>query len=283
MLFSLFGFPSSLRNALLRSSYPLEGLASWLYIVISIGYCVLSTFAVIQLITRKYTFLFWFQISGIVAIAGNFMIFIIRQIAAVSHPDSYYTFSGDGNWVLFLFALFWTAGWTMYFARSSRIYSFMMEDSYYLRVALFTRNLPVPEPWDSNAPRKNPYQFISNELDRQVQKNPPQSHPPYPPLNRQQKKPGFMQQPPPYPPQNTFNNGGAHGMQQNPITGNSIPPHNPAQSGTQNPMQYNIAPTAPQSAEKTEITPAAPEQYPAPANQPPIAPAENSGDKTSNE
>lgn len=174
-LFCFFlSFPDSFRNALEPHTHGLVTAASWLSMVTMLGYCIMSLASVAQLVMRKHSFLRWFQISGAIALAGNFIVFVLRQVAGSIVVDYGFFNSGDYYWTLFIMALFWTVIWCMYFARSSRLYSFMGEDSTYLRVAFFTRRVKEPMPWPDFRP------YVQTPPSPPPQNIPP-GYPPVPP------------------------------------------------------------------------------------------------------
>ena len=140
-LFFFFGdFPNSVRGAFSGGYNTMLTVAGWLSMLTMFTYCIICLVSVFQLVMRSHRFLFTFQVSGIVATAGNLVVFILRQAGSVSSAADYY-------WVLFIAALFWTVIWCMFFARSSRVFSYMGEDDSYLRNSLFTRSVKSPEPW----------------------------------------------------------------------------------------------------------------------------------------
>ena len=151
-------FPDSFRNALEPHTHGLVTAASWLSMITMLGYCIMSLASVAQLVLRKHNFLRWFQISGAIALIGNFAVFVLRQVADSIVVDYGFFNSGDYYWTLFIMALFWTVIWCMYFARSSRLYSFMGEDSTYLRIAFFTKRVKEPLPWPDFRPFIQPPQ-----------------------------------------------------------------------------------------------------------------------------
>lgn len=151
LFFFLTSFPDSLRNSLGVHYSTGDAVASWLSTFTMVAYSAMCLVSVVQLAMRKHKFLLWFQIAGIAALVGNFLVYIIRQVS-----DSMYTTysyrSGGYYWTLFVMVLFWTVIWCMYFARSSRVFSYMGEDPTYLKEALFTKNVKEPAPWPEMRP-----------------------------------------------------------------------------------------------------------------------------------
>lgn len=188
-------FPDSFRNALDSHSHALVTAASWLSMITMLGYCITSLMSVAQLVMRRHNFLLWFQISGAIALVGNFLVFVLRQVADSIVTDYRFFSSGDYYWSLFIMALFWTVIWCMYFARSSRLYSYMGEDSTYLRTALFTKRVREPLPWPDfrqfvQPPQSPPPQNVPHgqpPIPQPVQNRPVQPAPPagYPPASAQ--------------------------------------------------------------------------------------------------
>lgn len=212
-LFSFFlTFPDSFRNALEPHAHGLVTAARWLSMITMLGYCIMSLASVVQLVLRKHNFLRWFQISGAIALIGNFIVFVLRQIADSIVVDYGLFNSSDYYWTLFIMALFWTVIWCMYFARSSRLYSFMGEDSTYLRIAFFTKRVKEPIPWPDFRPFTQPPQQYTPHGYPPVQPpaplahQPVQTHPvqavPYPPAavpHTGRPVPGPVTQAPPAP------------------------------------------------------------------------------------
>lgn len=194
LFFFMIEFPNSFRNAVGSHYNALDGIASWISSITMLGYCISCLVSVAQLVMRRHNFLMWFQLSGGIAIVGNFIVYIMRQIA--SGMDYGYYYYGDDTyyWVLFVLALFWTVSWCMYFARSSRLYSYMGNDATYLRTAFFTKNVKEPQPW-KEPQAYNPFQQPGNVP-------PPPAHgrpapPPVPPQPYMQHQTRPMAPPPP--------------------------------------------------------------------------------------
>lgn len=196
LFFFFISFPDSFRNAVETHYGALDTIASWLSSLTMLGYCITCLASVAQLAMRKPGFLLWFQISGAIALGGNFIVYILRQISG----DWYYSYSFDGGdfyWILFIMALFWTVIWCIYFARSSRVFSYM-GDATYLKMALFTKNVREPAPWVEPKPFY-PATYSQPYMPPQtVQPQPPQPVPGYPPYAPPYAPP--VQQAPPMPP-----------------------------------------------------------------------------------
>lgn len=144
-------FPDSLRNSVGMHPNAADAIASWLSTLTMLGYCILCMVAVAQLVMRKPAFLLWFQIAGLIALAGNFSVYVLRQVT--DNMRTLYSYrDGSYYWTLFIAVLFWTVIWCMYFARSSRVFSYMGEDAAYLKKALFTKNIKEPAPWKEPQP-----------------------------------------------------------------------------------------------------------------------------------
>lgn len=193
LFFFFITFPDSFRNAIGQHHNLMGAIASWLSTITMLGYCITCLVSVAQLVLRKHVFLLWFQISGAIAIIGNFIVYILRQVSGGIYSDYYYYEGGDGYWVLFILALFWTIGWCMFFARSSRVFTYMGEDASYLRMGLFTKNVRPPIPWQephSYAPMYGPPQQPSAW-------QPPPVAPTAPPPVQQQPQPQPRPAPPP--------------------------------------------------------------------------------------
>lgn len=209
LFFFFSSFPESFRNAIGDHNNGFELTASWLSMITMLSYCLISLAAVTQLVLRKHSFLRLFQISGAIALIGNFTVFVLRQISDIRYSEYKYSFSSDYYWVLFIMALFWTVIWCMYFARSSRIYSYMGDDSTYLRTAFFTKRVKEPTPWVEMKPMYHPP--VYNPQNPPAQGFNPNSFSPssvpegqqvpnaYTPGQQTQPAPGFNQ-PPVYPP-----------------------------------------------------------------------------------
>lgn len=143
-------FPSSLRRALHETHSWNEVLSNYIAVFAMVVYCVLGVTLVVQLILRQHTFLRNFLIAGGTAIVSNLCIFLLRL-------GSYDYDWADSSWGLMLAALFWTAGWILYFARSSRVYSYMGDSPTYLHKTYILRNVEVPQPMPSqDIPRNYP-------------------------------------------------------------------------------------------------------------------------------
>lgn len=196
-------FPESFRNALDLHDGVLDATASWLSSLTMLGYCVICLVSVAQLVMKKSAFLLWFQISGAIALVGNFIVFVLRQLAETLYSSRYSSYyDGDYYWVLFIMALFWTIIWCMYFARSSRVYSYMGENPQYLQMALFTKNVVPPAPWEEPKPVYPVYPPVNPNAYPPRYNQPPA--PQYP--NAAQPPAGYQQParpmaaPPPYRP-----------------------------------------------------------------------------------
>jgi hypothetical protein len=135
----LASFPGSLED-LLRGIVDKESLAgtiaSLIAIVTLIAYSIIIIMAVLQVITRHSSFLRNFQISGIIACVGNFVVFIIKEFVHITqmfgNVNTYYYVSNiDYHWGLVMLAILWTIFWSLYFIRSARMMTFMSPDNPY--------------------------------------------------------------------------------------------------------------------------------------------------------
>ncbi len=149
-LVQLFGFlcrvPFSMRRAFEFDFvlYPLSSVTNFLAVVVLFCYCIVCLVTVFQLVVHNPKFLRSFQISGFIACFGNLVIYILRQM---ERSSAFFAFLDDYYWVLFLAALFWLSIWSMFFIRSSNVFSYMGENDLYLQMAFFTKNARRPEPW----------------------------------------------------------------------------------------------------------------------------------------
>ena len=144
-------FPESVRLAMSYArGYGFEGAARWIAAAAMLAYCIISTASAVMLLMRRVTFLRWFQIAGLIAMTANFISFILREIHLSIIEEGYYSYRGNDFWFCFVLALLWTVGWCIYFARSSRTYSYMGNNPEYIRRAFFTKNVPEPHPWTEN-------------------------------------------------------------------------------------------------------------------------------------
>lgn len=239
LFFFFTQFPESFSNAIHARYGALEIIASWLSTLTMLAYCVTCLGAVAQLVLRKHGFLLWFQISGAIALGGNFLVFVLRQFDYDYDYYGYYDYEGTYYWTLFIMALFWTVTWCMYFARSSRVFSYMGQDATYLRMAVFTKNVTPPDPWVE----RPPYPIYPPQPPQQMQQ-PPMQQPPAP------------QYPPAYPPEVPR------------VYPVEAPPLYPQQPGT----QAGYAPPQPSAP----VAPPAPSYPPVQTqNQPPVYPPQN--------
>lgn len=148
VFFMLAGFPDALENFLysianLSSgiagysvSYILEASANFIAIATLIAYSIIIITSLVQLITRNVSFLRFFQIAGIIAAVGNFVVFVLKEIININYmysiSETLYSSSAVGDhWALVMFALLWTIFWTLYFVRAVRIRTFMSPQNPY--------------------------------------------------------------------------------------------------------------------------------------------------------
>ncbi len=144
----LAGFPDALESFLYSiaafnnglapysASSILEACANFIAIATLIAYSITIIASLIQLITRNVSFLRFFQIAGILAAAGNFVVFVLKEIINVNYlynisETLYYGSTVGEHWALVMLALLWTIFWTLYFARSVRIRTFMSPQNPY--------------------------------------------------------------------------------------------------------------------------------------------------------
>lgn len=144
----LAGFPDALESFLYSiaafnnglapysASSILEACANFIAIATLIAYSITTIASLIQLITRNVSFLRFFQIAGILAAAGNFVVFVLKEIINVNYlynisETLYYGSTVGEHWALVMLALLWTIFWTLYFARSVRIRTFMSPQNPY--------------------------------------------------------------------------------------------------------------------------------------------------------
>ena len=148
VFFMLAGFPDALENFLysitnLSSgiagysvSYILEATANFVAIATLIAYSIIIIASLIQLITRNVSFLRFFQIAGLIAAIGNFVVFVLKEIININYmysiSETLYSSSAVGDhWALVMLALLWTIFWTLYFVRAVRIRTFMSPQNPY--------------------------------------------------------------------------------------------------------------------------------------------------------
>lgn len=148
VFFMLAGFPDALENFLysianLSSgiagysvSYILEASANFIAIATLIAYSIIIITSLVQLITRNVSFLRFFQIAGIIAAIGNFVVFVLKEIININYmysiSETLYSSSAVGDhWALVMLALLWTIFWTLYFVRAVRIRTFMSPQNPY--------------------------------------------------------------------------------------------------------------------------------------------------------
>ncbi len=148
VFFMLAGFPDALENFLysianLSSgiagysvSYILEASANFIAIATLIAYSIIIITSLVQLITRNVSFLRFFQIAGIIAAVGNFVVFVLKEIININYmysiSETLYSSSAVGDhWALVMLALLWTIFWTLYFVRAVRIRTFMSPQNPY--------------------------------------------------------------------------------------------------------------------------------------------------------
>lgn len=148
VFFMLAGFPDALENFLysianLSSgitgysvSYILEASANFIAIATLIAYSIIIITSLVQLITRNVSFLRFFQIAGIIAAVGNFVVFVLKEIININYmysiSETLYSSPAVGDhWALVMLALLWTIFWTLYFVRAVRIRTFMSPQNPY--------------------------------------------------------------------------------------------------------------------------------------------------------
>ncbi len=200
-LIQLFGFlcrvPFSMRRAFNFdfANYPLASTTNFLAVLVLFCYCIVCLVTAFQLVVHNPKFLRTFQISGLVACFGNLVIYILRQM---DRSSAHSAILDDYYWVLFLAALFWLSIWSMFFIRSSNVYSYMGEEDLYLQMAFFTKNARHPEPWQPEAAPVNP------PYPPMMPAQPPTAPPAYPSYVPQPQAPAgqapYYGQPPHQPP-----------------------------------------------------------------------------------
>ena len=154
----LSDFPSSLEGALesVMAGGPATvaslavAVCDWLALGTLVAYAVAIIVALVQLVQRHPLFLRNFQLAGIVAVAGNFVVFLIMEAihvyystspGVVGYEPSYgYSWEAGSHWTLVVLALMWTIFWTLYFARSVRVRHYLGSDGH-LSHALFGRGM----------------------------------------------------------------------------------------------------------------------------------------------
>lgn len=194
-------FPSQVSSAVQETGS--LAVASWLVCSSLLLYSILGLISVVQLVLRRPGFIGFFHMGALLGMLGTLAAFLIRQIA---YSDRYY-YSNDGAWMLFLLILFWVTGWTLYFARSSRVFSYMGSDEYLRRNPLL-KNVQTPDPWqDPLAPLASFGSFVPAQPPvthpaPSMQNHPPHNAQPAPPVPP--ARPGFagapmQQQAPPQP------------------------------------------------------------------------------------
>ena len=145
----LFNFPDSLRN--LVQSQGVVTAACILSLITLIAYCAICIVSLINLVLKNSSFLRNFQIAGIIAVFGNFIVYVIREVVYYQNAGSYYEFrfsitGPDANyyWALFVLALFWTLFWSVYFVKSGRTLSYLGGREY-IDKAVFLSKTQSPE------------------------------------------------------------------------------------------------------------------------------------------
>lgn len=154
----LSDFPSLLEDALegVMASGPATAMSmaiavcDWLALGTLVAYAVAVIVALVQLVQRHPLFLRNFQLAGIVAVAGNFVVFLVMEAihvyystspGVVGYEPSYgYSWEAGSHWTLVVLALMWTIFWTLYFARSVRVRHYLGSDSH-LDHILFGRGM----------------------------------------------------------------------------------------------------------------------------------------------
>lgn len=135
------GFPDALENflgnlitrphAFGAAGTLLESAASLVAMVTLVVYAVFIIMALVQLITRNSSFLRFFQLAGIVAVAGNLVVFILKEVLDIALMYEGYVPNVGYHWMLAMLALLWTIFWTLYFVRSVRMRCFMSPSNPY--------------------------------------------------------------------------------------------------------------------------------------------------------
>lgn len=154
----LSDFPSLLEDALegVMAGGPATAMSmaiavcDWLALGTLVAYAVAVIVALVQLVQRHPLFLRNFQLAGIVAVAGNFVVFLVMEAihvyystspGVVGYEPSYgYSWEAGSHWTLVVLALMWTIFWTLYFARSVRVRHYLGSDSH-LDHVLFGRGM----------------------------------------------------------------------------------------------------------------------------------------------
>ena len=144
----LSDFPSALEDALesvMARGLGVFGLAQaaseWIALATLVAYAVVIIVAMVQLVQRHPFFLRNFQIAGVVAIAGNLVVFLLMEAVHVyytTNPGALgdgtaygYSWQAGTHWTFVVLALMWTIFWTLYFARSVRMRHYMSPDNPY--------------------------------------------------------------------------------------------------------------------------------------------------------
>ncbi len=134
--FMISGFPDALENFLgsmvarplmmgSAASILLGSAASFVALVTLVAYAVFIIMALVQLISRSSSFLRSFQLAGIVAVAGNLVVFVLKETLNIAFMHEGYVSGVEYHWMLAMLALLWTIFWTLYFVRSVRMRCFM--------------------------------------------------------------------------------------------------------------------------------------------------------------
>ena len=133
---------ASTHNSLLRWQGATNDADIWttLYMMAGILAAVIIV-ALVQLIQRHPAFLRNFQIAGVIAIAGNLVVFLLMEAVHVyytTNPGALgdgtaygYSWQAGTHWTFVVLALMWTIFWTLYFARSVRMRHYMSPDNPY--------------------------------------------------------------------------------------------------------------------------------------------------------
>ena len=118
-----------------------EAACDWVTLVTLVAYAAVIIVALVQLIQRHPAFLRNFQIAGVIAIAGNLVVFLLMEAVHVyytTNPGALgdgtaygYSWQAGTHWTFVVLALMWTIFWTLYFARSVRMRHYMSPDNPY--------------------------------------------------------------------------------------------------------------------------------------------------------
>ncbi|MCL2808414.1 MAG: hypothetical protein FWD27_09765 [Coriobacteriia bacterium] len=139
----LMNFPDSLRN--LIEGQGAVVVACVISLITLIAYSAVIILSMLQIILRFTSFLRLFQLAGLIALFGNLIVYVIREVLYYQSNSSFSPgFIGqEANyyWALFVLALFWTLLWSVYFVKSSRVLSYIESREYIDKAIFFSKSV----------------------------------------------------------------------------------------------------------------------------------------------